>query len=402
MREPRALDMPQGPIAAVTHPDPYAYYASLVAQGGFRRDEVLGLWVASSAEAVTAVLAHPASRVRPADEPVPRALLGSPAAEIFRHLARMNDGAGHCPLKQALGASLDGIEPRQLTATAETCADRLTTDFGPGTHPAHLTELAFALPVYVVSSLLGVAEALQPELVSLVRNVVRCLFPGGTADEVERGKQDAGHLIEVFRAELSATQGVPGPSLLSSLAGHARRFGADDTVVIANSIGFMTQAYEATAALIATTLLTLARQPELLARIAESPDALGGIVEEALRFDSPVQNTRRFLAEPAHLGGQLLPAGESVLVVLAAANRDPRANPDPDSFDAARHAPQVFSFGIGPHACPGRSLATSIACSGVARLLARGVDPRRLDRQPGYRPSVNCRMPLLAWCAREA
>src|SRR5947199_4384545 len=100
---------PADPIAAVTHPDPYPYYAHLVAEKPLYRDDALGLWVATSAAAVTAVLNHDLCRVRPAAEPVPRALLGSPAGEIFRQLVRMNDGRDRCPLKQAISATLESI-----------------------------------------------------------------------------------------------------------------------------------------------------------------------------------------------------------------------------------------------------------------------------------------------------
>src|SRR5262249_57507289 len=68
---------PRDPIAAVTHSDPYPYYAQLVATRPFHRDDTLGLWVACSAAAVTDVLGHPACRVRPPSEPVPRPLPGS-------------------------------------------------------------------------------------------------------------------------------------------------------------------------------------------------------------------------------------------------------------------------------------------------------------------------------------
>jgi hypothetical protein len=95
---------PQDPITAVTHPDPYAYYADLVAHRPLYYDDKLRLWVASSASAVATVLTHHLCRVRPADEPVPKSLLGSPAAEIFRRLIRMNDGERHCPFKQAVSA----------------------------------------------------------------------------------------------------------------------------------------------------------------------------------------------------------------------------------------------------------------------------------------------------------
>ena len=95
---------PSDPIAAVTHPDPYPYYANLVAERPLYRDASLGLWVAAGAAAVTSVLKSEAGRVRPPAEPVPRALVGTPAGEIFRHLVRMNDGANHLRLKPGVSA----------------------------------------------------------------------------------------------------------------------------------------------------------------------------------------------------------------------------------------------------------------------------------------------------------
>ena len=92
---PRSTPIPRDPIAAVTHPDPYPYYSALVAEEPLYRDGALGLWVAASAAAVTAVLASDLCQVRPLAEPVPRALLESPAGEIFRSLVRMNDGPAH-------------------------------------------------------------------------------------------------------------------------------------------------------------------------------------------------------------------------------------------------------------------------------------------------------------------
>ena len=114
------MQFPRDPLAAVTHPDPYPYYASLVAERPFYRDEALGLWVASSAAAVTAVLTSDLCRVRPPAEPVPRALLGSPAGDIFGHLVRMNDGPGHCPFKQAVSATLDSVDRTQAAEQSKT------------------------------------------------------------------------------------------------------------------------------------------------------------------------------------------------------------------------------------------------------------------------------------------
>src|SRR5689334_9405587 len=105
---------PQNPIAAVTHANPYPYYAELVTQKPLYYDDGLGMWVASGAEAVKAVLTSEVCRVRPTSEPVPKALLGSPAADIFQHLVRMNDGERHCPFKRAVSSALNSIDVDQV------------------------------------------------------------------------------------------------------------------------------------------------------------------------------------------------------------------------------------------------------------------------------------------------
>ncbi|BBN54355.1 hypothetical protein TRE132_24800 [Pseudomonas chlororaphis subsp. aurantiaca] len=86
------------PITAVTHADPYPYYASLRTRSGLAFDPRLGMWLASSAAAVAAVLAHPECRVRPAHEPVPRGIADGAAGTVFGQLMRMNDGERQrCP-----------------------------------------------------------------------------------------------------------------------------------------------------------------------------------------------------------------------------------------------------------------------------------------------------------------
>src|SRR5262245_55050599 len=140
---------PQDPIAAVTHPDPYAYYADLASRKPLYYDEGLRLWVASSAGAVTSILTNDHCRVRPANEPVPQSLLGSPAAEIFRHLVRMNDGERHCPFKLAVSAALASIDAVQVSQQSVKWARFLLEELGS----ERISRFAFHLSVYVVGSL---------------------------------------------------------------------------------------------------------------------------------------------------------------------------------------------------------------------------------------------------------
>jgi len=332
------MSFPSDPIAAVTHPDPYPYYEHLVAEKPFERDERLGLWVAASAEAVTAVLTSEICRVRPPAEPVPKALLGSSAADIFGRLVRMTDGPGQQTLKRTVTTTLEGFD---AAGPSREWARRL---------PAEPAEIAFRLPAYVIGSLLGVPPDDLPLLSRLVDDFAPALAPGSLPEQVERGREAAGQLLDLFR----------------SLSGF------EDDVTRANAIGFLFQAYDSTAGLIGNTLLALATPTENLHQT----------LLDVIRYDPPVQNTRRFVARDGILAGRALKAGDAVLVLLAAANRDPAGN--------------LFTFGTGPHACPGETLAITIAQAGIEALLRAGIDLEGLAENVTYRPSANTRIPVFS------
>jgi cytochrome P450 len=184
------------------------------------------------------------------------------------------------------------------------------------------------------------------------------------------------------------------PAALGREAGQAGV--GDPAALVANAIGFMTQAYEATTGLIGNTLRALAARPALRAAVAADPARLDAVIREVLRHDAPVQNTRRFVAADGVIADQSMAAGDTVLVVLAAANHDAAANPQPERFDETRASRRTFTFGAGPHACPGETVAVSIARAGVESLLARGLDLDALPAHPAYQPSGNVRIPLFA------
>jgi cytochrome P450 len=361
------------PITAVTYADPYPYYAELVATRPLHRDDALGLWVAASAEAVRAVLTSDLCRVRPEAEPVPRLLLGSPAGNIFGQLIRMTDGPGHLPAKLAVSGHLGSMTPALIVQQSRAWAQRLAEELDPARHIARLADFAFRLPVHVIASLLGFAPDRLPELVAWTDDFVRCLSPASTPEQIEQGKAAASYLVEAFQNLLGR------PTL---------------DVVVANRIGYLSQAYEATAGLIGNTIVALGRQGDVRDRAGSEPAFLTAVIREVARHDAPIQNTRRFLGRPGTVAGQALRVGDTVLVVLAAANRDPAANLDPDRFDPHRRERLTFTFGLGVHACPGETLATIVAQACVEQLLAARLDFAGTLGTLAYRPSGNARIPL--------
>jgi cytochrome P450 len=104
-------------------------------------------------------------------------------------------------------------------------------------------------------------------------------------------------------------------------------------------------------------MLALLRNPGELRRLREDPALIASAIEELLRYDSPVQMTGRRAGVDWHVGGARIAAGQQVIVLIGAANRDPDRFADPDRLDVGRADNDHLSFGGGAHYCLGASLA---------------------------------------------
>ena len=129
------------------------------------------------------------------------------------------------------------------------------------------------------------------------------------------------------------------------------------------------------------------------ARVTPDDAALDAFVAEVGRFDSPVQNTRRFVASRTTIEGVSVEAGDAILVVLAAANRDPAVHRDPQRFIPGRAAGPNFGFGTGPHGCPGERIARAVTSGAFGAWLRAGGVPPHDGLAWDYRASTNVRMP---------
>lgn len=321
-------------IAAATHPDPYPWYAAL-ARGGLHYDAALKLWIAASPALIREAMAHPACRVRPPAEPVPAAIAGS-AGELFGMLARMNDGPRHAQARALLQPVLDAMD----AGTAAVHARRLAGELAQGGVASMLNRVMAEVPVRVVAQLLGFAPGQGPEMARLVAAFAACLSPLSSAVQIAAAHEAARALLAAMRTLHDA----PPPAL-------------------ANLVGLMSQTYEATAGLIGNSVI---------ARWRGHGGSAAELVASTAQLDPAIQNTRRFLAEDAQIGGVPLRAGDAVLLVLGAAARE------------------GLGFGHGVHRCPGQRLAETIAVA-VLEVLVQMPLPEQLIWR--YRPSVNARIP---------
>jgi cytochrome P450 len=390
---------PQHVRAAPPHPDPYPWYGRLARERGFFRDETNGWWVAASAAAVREVLTSDVCLTRPLHALVPAGLRDGAAAQIFGRLVRLRDDEVRGPLKEAVTAAVRSVDLRLLANRTRTRANELDSEIGLPFDPAKTTQFMFALPVQVVALLLGVPRERLTDVMGWLgaygaaAAATGTNIPVPTPDIIARGHQGAQALFDLVRV-LKGDATARGP-LLDALVIETKRAGCDDeNDVVANAVGLMIQGYAAMASLTGLTLLALARRPELHKQAAADRTLLRPLIQEVCRFDPTTNSTFRFMARDAGIAGHRLRAGEMIIVLLAAANRDPALNPDPDRFDIARADRKYLEFGTGPHACPADKFASLIVEIAVDHLLARGVPLERLEASLSYAPSGHIRTPL--------
>lgn len=373
-----ALDTapPADVLQAIVHADPAPYYAELAATRPFFFDATLGWWVAASAEAVDAVLGSSACRVRPADEPVPKAVAATPTGAFFVRLVRQIDGPDHSTRKTKVMAALGRLDVSALAGQALRHARTALPD-AAALDAALDTEAHFRVPLATMAQTLLGDHADAPACQADIAAYLAALGPGASAAAVAQANAAVGRLQQRFAD--------------SPFAG-----GDDDSDAdIANLAALLAQTYDACAGLLGNCIVALSRHAGLTARLRAQPLAIEPFVREVLRRDAPVQNTRRFVAHDIALLGQPLRAGDKILVVLAAANVDGTTNPDPLRFDSDRTAPRLWTFGGGTHRCPADALATAIARETVRHLLSLPDVDRWLAGlgEVAYRPSPNARIP---------
>jgi cytochrome P450 len=252
--------------------------------------------------------------------------------------------------------------------------------------------LAFPLPVTVIGELLGIPEPDRAQFQHLVRAGTALLELTATP-EVLRAANDASEtMVAYFHDLIAARRRAPGDDLLSHLIA-VEEAGDQLTTeeLISTMILLFAAGFETTTNLIGNGLYALLRHPDQQQRLRDDPSLLRPGVEELLRFDSPVQVNGRMAFEDVAIGEATVPAGETVVTLLGAANRDPRHFSAPDTLDVGRSEGAPLSFGSGIHFCLGAALARAEGQVVFGRLLDRFPTIELLDDQPPYRDSLTLR-----------
>jgi cytochrome P450 len=230
--------------------------------------------------------------------------------------------------------------------------------------------LAAPLPTFVIADLLGVPRSDYQDF----RTWSEQLVSGDPFSEELAGTSLAGaaSLYEYFTAIIAERRRQPRADLVTSLI-EAEVDGErlTDEELLGFCLLLLVAGNETTTNLVSNAAVGLAANPDQCAALVNEPGLVPNAIEEFLRFDSPVQGLARTLTREVELHGETMAAGDKVMLLFGAANRDAREfGPDADSLDVRRSVNRHLAFGHGIHYCLGASLARLEAHVACEELLA--------------------------------
>lgn len=254
-----------------------------------------------------------------------------------------------------------------------------------------IADLAYPLPVTIISEMLGVPAEDHERFKGWSREMARALDPDLVLppEVIERRERAVEQFTEFFRQLIAQRRAEPRDDLISALiAAEDQGSTLTEQELLATSILLLIAGHETTVNLIGNGMLTLLRHPAELARLREDPSLIRTAVEELLRFDPPVQMTARTALEDIALGDATVPAGSTAILLLASANRDPAQFERPDELDITREDNRHLAFGMGIHFCVGAPLARIEGQVAIAEMVRRLDGPALVADPPAYKENL--------------
>ncbi|WP_369274598.1 cytochrome P450 [Streptomyces sp. R11] len=281
---------------------------------------------------------------------------GGPAADGTTTLALPDRGEPHLRWRRQVGKYFTAKRMTALRPGMARVAEGLVDDMVRSGQPADLKAgLGFPLPVYVICDILGVPAEDRDRFShwsDAFLNVSRYTGAQTRAAYTE--------FAEYMSARIAATRAEPGDDLISMVIGESEGEGQglSDDELLGTAMGLLVAGHETTANMIGKMVAMLLADRTRWELLLTDPALVRTAVDEALRFDANLGfGIRRYLTEDVEVDGELLPSGTTVVCGMPAANRDERVFADADDMVLSRSPNPHLTFGAGPHACLGQSLA---------------------------------------------
>jgi cytochrome P450 len=373
-------DDPQREVSLVRllEPDvlanPYPLYKRIQSEDPIHWDMYMQSWVLTRYKDVAfALKSFSAART-----PLPEQLIEmglpefAPIAALTNKQMLFVDPPAHTRFRAAVAEAFAPASVRLLRRHVYEISSRLLESVLPRGEMDVVSEFADPLPAMVTARLLGVPEEDHLLLKGFAADFAETFGSfQQRADRTDAILASCREMASYFRKAIRQGQNAPMGSIIRLLVNEGGENRLSEDEAVANSIVIMVGGHETSASAIAGGIRLLLEHPDQLLRLRVNPELAGPAAEEVLRYESPVQHTARVAVADTNVEGRQICAGQSVIALIAAANRDPSVFEYPDRFNVDRSNNRNLAFGWGQHHCLGAVVArmeTQIALKILSQL----------------------------------
>ncbi|HZP46521.1 MAG TPA: cytochrome P450 [Candidatus Binataceae bacterium] len=374
--------MTYDPLDPATQANPFPAYAALRREAPVAWLPAIQAWAISRYADVDWAIRNP--QVFSSAEWITQSLGDlKPVAEVPWMIEM--DPPAHSRVRKLVSKAFTPRMVAQLEPRVRTLARELLSEIRGHGEVDFVRAFSGVYPVIVIAEMLGVEPERRADFRRWSDNIVAAT--NRPSDEAQRAAIRASNtaMLDYLDAAIADRRRHPREDLLTALVRaeeEAQTLSARE--VLAMAVLILVAGNETTMNLMGNTLVNLHPRPELTARVRRDPRLIPQLLEEVLRYDSPVQIVFRRTTQPVEMAGAAMPADAAVLVLLGSANRDPEKFPDADRFDPTRDASEHLAFGFGTHYCLGAQLARLEARIAFEEIFAMApsftVDPSRSER----------------------
>lgn len=362
--------------------DPYPFYTRARDEQPVFFSPSLQAWVVTRYDDVRAIVQEAETfsnrdTIRPVAQFSPQTLEILATGIGFIPTITNTDGSAHRRFRVPLQHAFRGARMRSIEEPIRAAAALLLDGVAARGEMDLVAEFAAPLSFQALLQLCG----LPPDGVQLMINWlpdIKALTMSALEPERQLACARSFVAAQRYLADLvERRRAAPGDDLIGSLLGVGSEEGAplSTAEVVNTAAGTMLAGHDTTISLIVNAMFILLSSPARWTAVRERPDTIPGVLEEAMRVDSPVPVFIRTAVREATVGGVVIPEGALILLAYGSANRDPARFPSPDDYDPSRSPNPHLAFGRGVHACVG---------AGLARLESR-IALEALSRLPGLR-----------------
>lgn len=359
--------------------DPYPFLARLREESPVHYSAAHRAWLLTRYDDVAAELSDlrlSSDRVRPLLAALPEDKRKQ-AGGVMRQMSEwmvVTDPPAHTRLRRLATSAFHPRKVVAMEARIRSLVDGYVDAFVASGEDDIVAGLSFPLPAAVISELIGAPSEDAERFKDWSDDLALVAFGAGGEARDERharAERSTAEMFEYFSALVERARERPGEDMISSLiAGDGEDVLSDDEIVSMCAL-MLFAGHETTTTTITSAVKLLLENPDQLELVRADPSLSGKAVEEVLRVEGAIKVLHRWVVEDVELRGQRIKAGERVLLVPAAANRDPAKFDDPDRFDITRSPNPHLAFGKGVHACIGAMLARIEMRVAVAAIATR-------------------------------